>query len=397
MRPARALGLSLLAHYRERQPADNHFEVLAELQQRVKEAAAQGSNKPHFQFFGSNKSGFCSKGADADMSFTFRSYDPLLHGVPRFDEQNSKKMVRLSRALVEGGFSQVKYVEARIPVISFVDAVTDIQVDVTIGNIGGVQNSAILRMIRDVHPVIPLYIHCVKEWAKAKEVIAPEKSCFNSFTVTTMALMVLQELGVLPVFTIASGQGGELTEGDVKTTLEAWKVPAVYDGCKSSDDTMADAIHFLLSKFAEYYAAFDTKNGTVSLLLPRRLRPMYGESAEYYMRVLADSKREAWERFHKEQGLGAVNPAEFEASMKSERIQRTVESPVVVEDFVNFVNCGRRLTAARAQPVFDEFKNLKETMAGGTVVTAADLFKRQNRFRNTHLNDSASRRVRSFD
>merc|ERR1711964_116043 len=118
--------------------------------------------------------------------------------------------------------------------------------------------------------------------------------------------------------------------------------------------------------------------------LPRRMRPLYKESAEYYMRVLGESKREAWEQFHKEQNLGAVNPVEFEASMQSERIQRTVDSPVVVEDFVNFVNCGRRLTAARQEPVFDEFKKLKESMASGTVVTATELFKRTSKFRNTH-------------
>ena len=396
MRPARALGLSLLGHYRERQLPENHFEVLAELQQRVKEAAAQGSNKPAFEFFGSNKSGFCSKGADADLSYTFRSYDPLLHGIPRFDEQNSKKMVRLSRALVEGGFSQVRYVEARIPVISFLDIVTDFQVDITIGNIGGVQNSAILRQIRDVHPVIPIYIHCVKEWAKAKEVIAPEKSCFNSFTVTTMAVMVLQELGVLPVFSLASGNGGELTEGDAKAALANWKVPAVYDACRTDENTMAEALHFLLSKFAEYYSAFDFKTGTVSLLLPRRMRPLYGEAVDYYLRVHADEKREAWERFHKEQNLGAVSPTEFDASMHSQRVQRPTDSPVVVEDFVNFVNCGRRLTAARSEPVIGEFKKLKADLAAGTVVTADELLKRQSRFTNTHMNDSATRRVRTF-
>jgi hypothetical protein len=362
MLPSRALGLSLLAHYRAAIPSPQHFEQLEELRVRVKEAAAQCSNRPQFEFFGSIRSGLCSKGADADLSFTFRSYNPLLHGIPKYDDQNSKKMIRVSRALKENGMSGVKYVEARIPVVSFQDEATDTQVDVTIGNVGGVQNSTILRQLKEMHPVIPVYVHCVKEWAKSKEVIAPEKSCFNSFTVTTMAIMVLQELGVVPLFK-ASGLGGVLTTDDVKAALDAWKVPAVYDAAVTDDNVMADALHFLLSKFAEYYSVFDVTQGTVSIILPRRLRPMYGEAVEYYLRCHADEKRAAWEQFYKENKMGPVDENDFQQSMRNERIQRPTDSPVVVEDFVNLVNCGRRLTKARVEPVYGHIRELKAVLA----------------------------------
>jgi hypothetical protein len=386
----------LIAHYRDRIPPPQHFELLEELRVRVKEAAAQASNRPQFEYFGSNKSGFCSKGADADMSFTYRSYSALLHGIPKYDEQNTKRMIRFSRALKEAGMSGVKYVEARIPVVSFQDEATGVQVDVTIGNVGGAQNSAILRLIRDTHPVSPLYVHCVKEWAKSKEVIAPEKSCFNSFTVTTMAIMVLQELGVLPVFSKTTGLGGVLTLEDAKLALDGWKLPQAYDAVAVDDDVMADALMFLLSKFAEYYSAFDVTRGTVSIIMPRRVRPLYAESVEYYLRCLAEEKRAAWDQFYKENKMGNVAESDFAESMRTERVQRPETSPVVVEDFVNFVNCGRRLTQARAEPVFANFKTLRESLVGSTVTTAAELYKPLNRFNRTHVDAAATRRVRTF-
>jgi hypothetical protein len=390
------LGAALVARYRAAAPDAAHLEVIKDLQDRIRIIGAECANKAQMHYFGSFASGFCTRDSDADLAYTFRSYDVLLTGQPRFDDQNSRRLGRFSQAAVEGGMGKVRFIDCRIPVVSFEDNASDVQCDVTVGNVGGVQNSKILRLVHDVHPIIAMYVHTVKAWAKAKEVIAPEKSTFNSFTVTTMALMVLQELGVLPVFNRPTGACGELTHADVELALAGFALPRIYaDLDAASDAKMGEALTYLLQCFAQYYAAFDFKAGTVSLICPRRVRGMYREVADYYMKTLRQLKLARWEAYHKENKLGPIDPDELAQAMHSEEIQRISDTPVVVEDFVNFVNCGRRLTPHRSAPVFAEFGRLRDAMANPEL-DADELMLKLSRFNNTHQNATADARVRKF-
>jgi hypothetical protein len=243
---------------------------------------------------------------------------------------------------------------------------SSIQCDVTVGNVGGVENSKILRRIHDgVHPVVPLYIFAVKEWAKSKELVAPEKGMFNSFTMTTMAIMVLQELGLVPVFNRCTGLFGELTLGDAERTLAEWKRPAALTQLNAEDDAaMGDAVLFLLSKFAEYYSAFDFAAGTVSIIHPRRVRALYAEVAAFYLTQLREAKLEAYTAYYAaNKSAGKLDLNELSQAMHAEEVQRPSNSPFVVEDFVNYINCGRRVQKPRQAACLQTFQDLKGMMA----------------------------------
>ena len=339
------LGNRFVKAYRQAALPDGHKELLEDLISRVRDIAQQCVNKPEVECFGSFVTGFCKPTSDVDMSLTYRNHNWLLLGHPKVDEQASKKLSKFSKSAAAMGMDSVRYVEARIPVVSFVDGITSLNCDVSIGNVGGVENSKMLRMMHHVHrDLIGCFVHSVKEWGKAREVIAPDRGTFNSFTVTTMALMVLQELGILPVFSNPSGKYGELTVKDVETALVGWKLPPAYDRVVSDDD-LAEANLFLLSSFGQYYSALDYKIATVSLICPRRLRSGYQQSASSYLDKLSKDKKKVWEEFNNELKLGPVDDYDFCEAMRAEQVQRPHTSPFVVEDIANMVNCGRRAAA----------------------------------------------------
>ncbi|PWU95412.1 hypothetical protein C4B63_22g64 [Trypanosoma cruzi] len=354
----------MMAHYRASQPPTDHETILKDLQERVLDIGLRSVNKAHVELFGSHVSGFCKPTSDVDLSLTYRNFSPWLQGMERVDEQNNKRMMRFSKEAAEMGMEDVRYIRARIPVVQFIDSLSGLHCDLSIGNVGGVENSKILAAIREVFPdFYRAYIHLVKEWGKAREVIAPERSTFNSFTVTTMALMVLQELGLLPVFSKPTGEFGELTLPDVQLQLESFKLPAIYDSLQGDDEKLGEAVFFCLQRFAEYYSKYDFRSGTVSLIHPRRHRSVYEKVVKQYLERLGVKKRIEWEKHlaeHKEDG--AFDENDFSAAMQNEATQRPCTSPFVVEDFVNYVNCGRRVQATRVQHVQQEFNRLHEML-----------------------------------
>ncbi|ORC89023.1 mitochondrial editosome-like complex associated TUTase [Trypanosoma theileri] len=354
----------MMSHYRASQPPADHQEILKDLQERVLDIGMRSVNKAHVELFGSHVSGFCKPTSDADLSLTYRNFSPWLQGLERVDDQNNKRMTRFSKEAAEMGMEDVRYIRARIPVVQFTDSLTGLHCDVSIGNVGGVENSKILAAIRGIFPdFYRAYIHLVKEWGKAREVIAPERSTFNSFTVTTMALMVLQELGLLPVFSSPTGEFGQLTLPDVEKQLEKFTLPPIYDSLHGDDEKLGEAVYFCLQRFAEYYSKYDFRSGTVSLIHPRRHRSVYERVVKRHLELLGARKRMEWEKHlaeHREDG--AFNENDFSASMQNESTQRPINTPYVVEDFVNYVNCGRRVQASRVRHVQQEFTRLREML-----------------------------------
>ena len=343
---------------------------------------AQAVNKAEVTLFGSYVSRFCKPDSDADFSLTYRNFCPWLVGIEKVDLQNAKRLARFAKMATEEGMLHSKFIQAKIPVVQFSDNASGIPCDVSIGNVGGVENSQILFEIKNVHPdLIGAYIHIVKEWGKAREVIAPEKQMFNSFTVTTMALMVLQELAILPVFFKTSGPCGELTLEDAKQALDGWQPPEVYRALKT-DEQIGEAILFLLQKFAEYYSKFDFKEGTVSLICPRRRRTHYQETVAKYLALYGEIKRSKWEAHHKEhrKEVGDFSEEDFKDAMINEESQRPFASPYIVEDFVNFINCGRRVPVSRMGSFVTEIKRLDELVnRTDDTLVYADIFKSSNR------------------
>lgn len=388
----------LMGSYRKAAPQPSDLATIEDLQERVLDIATRCVNKGQMQLFGSHVSGFCKPDADADLSLTYRNFSPWLQGIERVDDQNNRRLLRFSKEASSLGMENVRYIRARIPVVQFIDPVSSIHCDVSIGNVGGVENSKILAAIRAIYPdFYGVYVHAVKEWGKAREVIAPEKATFNSFTMTTMSLMVLQELGLLPIFRSPSGEFGELLLSDVTTAIDSFSLPPIYDTF-TCDEKLGEAVVFCLEKFAEYYSAFDFLNGTVSLMFPRRHRQFYAQMVKRHLELFEKRKRNEWFKHIEEHpDDGPFSEKCFAEGMMHETIQRPADTTFVVEDFVNYVNCGRRVPANRFPHVKREFTRLRDLLKDPQKLEYAQVFEASTVVPHFHPSDRHDPRVSTFN
>lgn len=390
------LGKALVAHHHAQRPVPQFFIDMEELRKRTRQVCARSMNNCLLEFYGSIRSGFVQRSSDIDLALSWQTYDPLLVGHAPFDDMVQRKLTRVAEGAAQEGMEGVRLIDCRYPAVQWVDPALEQLVDVGVGNISAVENSKMLKHICDVHPIIATFVHCIKTWAKAREIIAPDKGTMNSFTITTMGLMVLQELGVLPVFSHCSGPYGELTPLDVERTCKEFKLPAIYASMKETDeDQMAECIHFLLSKFAEYFSLFDWRSGTVSLIMPRRLKPMYTEVASTYVRLQHEARLPKWEEYYKAMKNGKPNPDDLLQAKRREEAQRVIDSVFVVEDLANYDNCGRRVMRTRADAIVKEFVDLKQLLAKPES-TIDDLFRISNRWPKIFNDTNSEARVRHF-
>ncbi|KAK7202171.1 hypothetical protein NESM_000286800 [Novymonas esmeraldas] len=392
-----------LAKYRAAQLTPSDRAAVADMAQRVLDICSRSVNKAQLELFGSLATGFCTTGADADLSLTYRNFSPWMVGMDHVDERNSKRLARVAREAGEEGMEASRLIGARIPVVQFQDPVTSIRCDVTIGNLGGVQNSKILA---EIHNVLPdfygAYVYLVKEWGKRCEVVAPDKSTFNSFTITIMSLMVLQELGLLPVF-VPSGDFGELTVADVQKALAGFRLPPAYDGIEQDDVRLGEALYFCFLRFAEYYSKFNFQQGTVSLMCPRRHRTLYADIVKRHIHLLRERKRQEWVTFLATDRGDREVPATtkfphdtFEEAMRAELLQRQAEGTFVVEDFVNYVNCGRRVPASNGPKIHIELKRLYEQLRHDECVAFESVFHSTATVQHSFSADGRDPRVEHF-
>lgn len=392
----------IIGRYRAETATAGDKAMVKDLKLRMLDLCSRSVNKAELELFGSLASGFCTARADADFSLTFRNFSPWLSGLREIDELYMKRLTRVARQAGELGMADIRMISARVPVVQFRDPVSEVHCDITIGNLGGVENSQILAAIHNKLPdFYGAYIFVVKEWAKNCEVVAPEKSTFNSFAITTMALMVLQELRLLPVFR-PSGELGQLTLADATAALDAFELPPVYEGIEQDDERLGEAAYYCLLRFAEYYSKFDFSNGTVSLMCPRRHRTLYAQIVKKHLELFATRKRQAWIDYIRSEPSGGAEPVSrafpqksFDAAMHSEAVQRAHNSPYVVEDFVNYINCGRRAEASRGTKLRKEFNLLYERLRNEDAVSYAEVFQKMDTLPLTFDPNQSDERVLS--
>nr|CCM15210.1 hypothetical protein, conserved [Leishmania guyanensis] len=189
---------------------------------------------------------FCTTGADTDLSLTFRNSSPWLNGIEWVEEKSCKWFARVGREDGQMGMENARLINACIPVVQFQSPTSGICGDLTIGNLGGVENSKILAEINRVLPdFYGVCVYLVKEWTKKCDVVAPDKSMLNSFTMTTMTLTVLQELDLLPIL-LPTNTYSELTLPNAQRTLDTFQQPHVYEGIEQDDVLPGVVVYFCL-------------------------------------------------------------------------------------------------------------------------------------------------------
>ena len=94
-------------------------------------------------------------------------------------------------------FEALSFIDtAVIPVLKF--RVSHFDVDVTVNNFDGVQNSTLVREYLAIHPKVGAFVFHVKTLLKRVGLINSMNQLFNSFSVITLALAFLQRTGRVP-------------------------------------------------------------------------------------------------------------------------------------------------------------------------------------------------------
>ena len=213
--------------------------ISSSLKQAYKNNVNIRKKKPRIHTMGSIQSQFCTKSSDVDLHISLRDYNNYHQGLDD-EHQAAKDILLFTGNLIKNCKlgTNIMYINSIIPVLSFEQQIQQEiqniprsildrfnsnqkisfdkenemhdetetvllnrlrQYDITINNSSGVVNSNIFCLIRTIHRfLIPFFVHILKLWAKNKEIIAPHKGNFNSFTFTTLILSFLQEIKLLP-------------------------------------------------------------------------------------------------------------------------------------------------------------------------------------------------------
>ena len=157
-----ALAEAIVHRYRAAMLPPGYEKELAALLGRMTDLARGNMTHPKMEFFGSYRSGFCKNGADADLNLSWFHGSFVLQGHPSYEHRASIYLDGFAKHAARAGYEGVKYVDARIPVVSFKDHILGLDCDVTITNCTAVENSKMLRLIHDRHPVIGVYVATVR-------------------------------------------------------------------------------------------------------------------------------------------------------------------------------------------------------------------------------------------
>ncbi|XP_064458450.1 poly(A) RNA polymerase, mitochondrial-like isoform X2 [Ornithodoros turicata] len=213
--------------------------------------------------FGSLVNGFGRHACDIDMVYCV---PPEQKGVLCF--QGKQQLVNdrtLTQRVLETlgdllhylvpGVSQVhRILRARVPIVKFQHDITDLECDLTLNNMSGVDMSRILHFYSLLNPCIRPLMYTVRKWATASRVTekAPG-SWVTNFQLTLMVLFHLQQKGLVPSIKSFKGRsviGGKVAGENVKEHCDD-----VRDSSKNAE---------LLLSFFEFYSSFDFKSKGIS-------------------------------------------------------------------------------------------------------------------------------------
>lgn len=86
--------------------------------------------------------------------------------------------------------------QAKVPIVKFVHEETGICGDISFHNMIALRNSDLLKLFRELHPVVQPLIVLVKYWAKWNEFSG--SSLIKNYTLALMALVFLAREGIVP-------------------------------------------------------------------------------------------------------------------------------------------------------------------------------------------------------
>ncbi|KAF9093838.1 hypothetical protein BGX29_009783 [Mortierella sp. GBA35] len=180
--------------YQRLVPGQEYMNKRAKLIQKLQGILNAGfpGQQLRLEVFGSYASGLGSESSDADLCIT----------TEYFEQTASYNNVRnVARVLQRGGMIQVQPImNARVPIVKFVDPVTRTNCDVNTNHVLGIHNSELIRCYTMIDHRVRPFLYCVKALVKKQGINDSSQSWLSSYAYVMMAIGFLQaqEPPILP-------------------------------------------------------------------------------------------------------------------------------------------------------------------------------------------------------
>jgi len=170
----------------------------------------------NLRIFGSTASGFAIRDnndmdfAIEDTGFRTSQKPPPDAGGPKDRKQQKKKQPKkppklqvrkIGNILRNNHMVNVLAIpKARVPIVKFVDPMTDMKCDICVNNLLAVENTILLRSYADIDPRVKQLVVLVKHWAKSRRVNTAFAQTLSSYGYALMCIHLLQtcEPAILP-------------------------------------------------------------------------------------------------------------------------------------------------------------------------------------------------------
>ena len=131
--------------------------------------------------FGSYESGLSLNIGDIDLCLQF------------FGEKPKKVLKKIARIMRQDGMEQVTSItHARVPIVKFVDKLSNIPVDISINNSLAIYNTDLLAKYSNIDSRVRPFVLCVKYWALQRGLSSAVHGTFSSYAWTLIAIHFLQ-------------------------------------------------------------------------------------------------------------------------------------------------------------------------------------------------------------
>lgn len=232
--------------------------------------------------FGSSMNGFGLKNSDMDICLTFENC-PSSTGIPASALNNLFKHMKKCQHLRKQIFVQ----HAKVPIIKFLHAPTQLEGDISLYNILAQENTKLLRTYSEIDERVKILGYMVKRFARVCNVGDASKGSLSSYCYVLMMLYFLQNCSppVIPVLQALPKQANlpkKFIDGcntyffdDISKLPEVW--PAYQQNNKSSGELWIEFLRFYTEKF-------DIENYVVSI---RSEEPLLKLEKRWFTKVFA--------------------------------------------------------------------------------------------------------------
>jgi non-canonical poly(A) RNA polymerase PAPD5/7 len=143
--------------------------------------------------FGSFAAGLYLPNADMDVVVNTESY--LESGI---SDMNKKRFYKVAEFLVQQGFANPKSLlviaKARVPLIKFVDGVTQLRIDMSFNNLSGITANDTFKLWKQLHPAMPIIATVIKQFLMMRGLNDVSVGGIGGFSVICLVTSLLQNM-----------------------------------------------------------------------------------------------------------------------------------------------------------------------------------------------------------